>query len=226
MHTPYQPRTALLALAGATAMLLLSAPALARTPRAIGPEVGPEWKRGRTEIGVHVVGMGLNDPNDTSTGVALGGYGVDLRYRLSRRWGVNLGGDVAFGPEANGEVVRITAPLMASGLFYLFPNERFQLYGILGAGVGLNHVMYEKLGEDASFVTPMAQAGIGGQYRWSRMRLDMSVRGLVGERTEEHVRRGPMPEGSYELGDTDYLPYAGDRDIGGVMFTLGVTWGL
>jgi hypothetical protein len=218
-------RFAALGLALATGLAITAAPAAAR------PSAGQDWSwdEGRFELGPRVSSLTLND-EDTYQGLGMGGAGAYARYRISRRWGLEGGLDVMVSDElahsSPGDVVRVTAPFTASALLYLFPDWRFQMYVLGGVGVAAHSVRFDALGEQIDFATPIAQFGLGAQYRFGSVRLDASFRTLLMHRDAEDVERSPIADGDFDARPVAYQPYTGDRTVTGGMFTVGVHWGL
>lgn len=203
---------------------------LANTARASPGVSGEGWRSRRMEIGGHVVHLELED-TDTQDTLPMGGLGLNLRYRISRRWGVETHGAVLgaverVGGADDGHVSRICMPLTLSGMFYFFPDSRFQLYLMAGLGVALHGIHYDELGEQLSYVTPVGHVGLGAQYRFDRLRLDLSLRSLAWSRWRSGIHRTQGPEWTHDDGRSGYQPNDGDREIAGGMLTVGVTFGL
>ena len=127
--------------------------------------------------------------------------------------------------EAPGDVVRVTAPFTASAMLYLFPDWRAQVYLLGGIGVAAHSVRFDALGEELAFATPLAQLGVGVQYRLRSVRFDLSARSLFMRRDAQDVERLPLDAG-FDPHQVDYVPYDGDRTVTGAMISLGVHWGL
>ncbi len=187
------------------------------------------WDKGRFELGPRVGQMTLTDL-DTDATLPMGGVGSYLRWRLSRRLGLEGGMDVMFSDELGrhegktGEVVRVSAPITMSGMLYLFPDWRFQVYLMGGVGVAAHSVSYEALGEEIAFATPVAQLGMGATYRLDGARFDLSVRSLYMSRTGEEIETQELPTADRRT--VDYVAFTGDRDTHGLMINLGVHWGV
>lgn len=189
----------------------------------------PEWTRGAFEFGVHASHLSLRDM-ETDERLPMGGAGFRLRYRLNRRWGMESAVDLlgsgqrydVFADEA--PVKRLTAPITVSGMYYLLPDSKFQLYGLLGLGVAPQVVTYDDLGESMSWASPVFQAGVGGQFRFDGWRLDLSLRSLAMDRNGADLQFATLPEA--ETRPVDYQPRLGDRTVLGTMFSVGVTFGV
>ncbi len=194
-----------------------------------GPNDRHTWDRGRFELGPRVSQMTLTD-DGTDAALPMGGVGSYLRWRMTRRLSLEGTADVFFsdelGSDSPGEVTRVTTPITLSGQLWLFPEWRLQMYLLGGVGVAAHSVHYDALGESTAWATPVAQLGVGAQYRWNGLRLDFSVRSLYMHRTGDDVRSDSLPEGTYESRTVEYQPLGGDRDTTGVMFNLALGWGV
>ena len=203
---------------------------LASPARASPGDATDGWRWGRMELGGNVVYLEIED-TETQAMLPTGGLGLHLRYRLSRRWGVETHGAVLGAAERtgaldDGRVSRICMPLTLSGMFYFFPDSRFQLYLMAGLGLALHGIHYDELGEQLSYVTPVGQVGLGIQYRFDRVRLDMSLRSLAWSRWASGIHRSRAPQWREDSPRADYRPHDGDREIAGGMLTVGATFGL
>lgn len=191
------------------------------------PQEG-EWARGRFEIGPRLTTLALYD-TDTFEELGMGGVGGYVRYRISRRLGIEGGLDILAADEmayeAPGDVMRVTVPLTASGMFYLFPDWRLQIYGLAGAGIAGHSVSFEALGENMAFATPVLQLGMGAQYRFETWRLDVSMRSLYMRRDAEDVEVTPIESWQGPGKEVAYQPYTGDRNLHGAMLNVGIHWG-
>jgi len=171
----------------------------------------------------------LSDDNSEAT-LPMGGFGSYLRWRMTRRLALEGTADLFFadevGVDSPGEVTRVTMPVTLSGQLWLFPEQRFQMYLCGGLGVASHSVQYEALGESSAWVTPVAQLGVGAQYRWNGIRLDLSMRSLYMHRDGDELRQNDLPQGTYDARVVDYQPLGGDRDTTGLMFNLAVGWGV
>lgn len=194
-----------------------------------GPHDRHTWDRGRFEFGPRVSQMTLTD-DSTDAALDMGGFGSYVRWRMTRRLSLEGAADVLFsdelGIESPGEVTRVTTPVTVSGQLWLFPEWRLQMYLLGGVGFAAHSVHYDALGESSSWATPVAQLGVGAQYRWNGLRLDLSVRSLYMHRDGDDLRVESLPQGTYDDRKVDYQPLGGDRDTTGVMFNLALGWGV
>ncbi len=201
--------------------LFLVLPAYAR----VGVRGGDQaWREGRFELGPRLTHLTLVD-RDTEATLPMGGIGLYSRFRISRRFGAEGALDVVMsdelGSERAGEVVRFTTPFTFSGMFYFFPESRFQLYLLLGVGVAGHEVRYEALEQTVHSQTPLVLTGIGGQYRAEDIRFDFSLRSMAFRAVEDH----DVEVTGTGQSAVDYRPRLDARDLQGAMFTLGVHWG-
>lgn len=192
-------------------LLCLDAPASAR-PRSLY----------RWELGGHAVGMGLK-AQGTPEPQGYGGVGLQARYRLRRRWGIELAGSVAHGELADG-TRRDLVPLTGAVTFHLLPDSAFQLYGLAGAGL-MSAYWSDQDGETIGASTsPMAQAGVGAMLDLGRLRLFGDLRGVA-------IFRQPPPVeeecgGGCGYRDDRHGPGSRPEPIGGTAVHLGaaIVW--
>jgi hypothetical protein len=207
-------------------VVTVAAPALAHPP---------EWEAHPFQLGARVGHMQLTDV-ETDEQLDLGGLGGYLRWRVSRRIALEGSLDV-FGAEerydeeaGQGTVTRVTMPAMISGLFHLFPEGDFQLYGLVGVGVAATAIEYRELGEQLSFPSPIFQLGLGARLQVSsNLILDASIRGLTLNQKADRIEREPTPDHAGAVarnGPLDYQPYTDDRQVSGGMLTVGVLFGM
>lgn len=213
---------------GAAWLLLQPAAAVAQTTPD-GVDGGtPDWERSPVEFGARFGFLELEDTDSGQT-LPMGGLGGYARVRLSRRIGIEASLDAymadQLGQDAPGEVVSMTMPVAASALFYLFPESEFSLYFLGGIGVAAHVVRYEALGVEASWATPLAQLGLGVQYRLDELRFDLSVRSLVMNRSADAVRIDPILDAGVG-GGANYQPRTDERNVMGGLVTLGIHWAL
>lgn len=187
------------------------------------------WRDGRWELGPRISHLQLTDA-ETEQVLPMGGVGGYVRYRFTRRLGIEGALDLMMSDELGGagregEVTRFTAPITASALLYLFPDSKFQLYFLAGLGVAGHTVEYEALGESINFATPLLQLGIGGQYRTRSARLDFSIRSLSMARNGDDIESRSLDDLS-GVRPVEYEPLLGDRTLHGGMLTFGIHWGL
>src|SRR6185436_11774898 len=69
------------------------------------------------------------------------GLGAGLRYHSAGHFGTEFLLNAVWGKDYNGDH-RQEIPLAFSGLFYFNPQNRFQVYGLLGLGFSVAWVTY------------------------------------------------------------------------------------
>jgi hypothetical protein len=201
-------------------LLLLASPAMADLP-----EQG--WETGRFEVGPRLTHLTLRDI-ETEAELPMGGLGAYVRYRSSRRWGVEAAVDAVMADELGkthpGEVTRVTTPATIAAMFYLWPDNDGQFYILCGVGSADHEVEFAALGEIHTWTTPLSTFGFGFQYRTESIRYDASLRALTfheamfEDRTVSKLETG-------QRRDAGYAPYQAPRSLSGAMLNLGVNWG-
>lgn len=178
-------------------------------PPVVAQQAAPSFPR--WGIGVHLGGLGLTSERERDaedpTRTELGVVGLQLRFRLHRRWELELdvsamGGELA-GP---GDTRRSTGALLLGGMFHINPDSRWLWSVLLGIGVARDEVWYEKDDEritQAEFAEGVARLGIGLERRFGRWGLAAQLYGVGMTRNEEELdgpayigRDGPVPEKS------------------------------
>lgn len=184
------------------------------------------WQTGRFEVGPRLTHLTIRDV-DTDAELPMGGLGAYVRYRISRRWGVEGAVDAVMADQladsAPGDVVRVTAPATLSALFYLWPDNTTQFYLLAGVGGADHEVEYSALGEVHTWSTPVSTFGFGIQFRTESIRYDLSLRAL-----SFHAEDDDRAVTRLETGRTRavrYRPHDAPRTLTGGMFNLGVNWG-
>ncbi|MCA9524875.1 MAG: outer membrane beta-barrel protein, partial [Myxococcales bacterium] len=205
--------------------LLLLTGLLAATPAFALEGVRSEAAlQGRFELGPRLTHLRLR--NEAGDELGLGGIGLYLRYRLSRRFGVEGTLDAVMAdelaPEAPGEVERFATPMTLSVLFYFFPDSDLQVYLVAGGGTAAHQVDYDALGQRLTYESPLAQFGVGAQLRLEDIRLDLSLRSLAMVTARKSVTTQVIDASA---GGATYGVRQPDDRLEGAMMTLGVNWG-
>jgi hypothetical protein len=165
----------------------------------------------RWGVGVHLGGMGVSPEQDgevdEASKVDLGLVGAQLRFRLHRRWELELDltymeGDL---PGA-GATRRSTGAVILGGMFHINPDHRWLWSVLLGVGGTRDRVWYEKQGErvtQAEFAGGLARIGIGLERRFDRLGVAAQLFGVGLERNDDELdgpdyvdRDGPVPQKS------------------------------
>jgi hypothetical protein len=178
-------------------------------PVPIAIEAAPHLRR--WGIGVHLGGLGITSEREDGAGEArttdLGLAGVQLRFRLHRRWELELGlthmqGELP-GP---GETVRSSGAITLGGMFHINPDSRWLWSALVGIGGVRDHVWTEKDGDRvtrARFAEGMFRLGAGLERRHDRWGLAAQLFAVGLERNDDELdgpdyigRDGPVPERS------------------------------
>ncbi len=176
-------------------------------PVAVVQEARPaSW---RWSIGVHLGGLGVVSTRDPDAGdeTEMGLVGVQLRYRLHRRWELEL--DVsAMGGELSGpgDTRRASGAVILGGMFHINPDSPWLCSVLFGVGAVRDVIWYEKDGEfetQAEFVEGLGRIGFGVERRFDRLGVAAQLYGIGMVRDEEELdgpdyigRDGPVPEES------------------------------
>jgi hypothetical protein len=173
----------------------------------VGHQAPPAFAR--WGIGAHMGGLGVVSARDADgdDGTEMGLAGVQLRYRLHRRWELELdlsamGGELP-GP---GDTHRATGAVILGGMFHLNPDSRWLCSVLLGVGGARDRIWYEKNGEHetlADFVEGIGRIGFGVERRFDRWGIGAQLYAIAMARDEEELdgpdyigRDGPVPEES------------------------------
>ncbi len=113
--------------------------------------------------GVTVDGQKLNLA--TVENPTMWGAGLQLRGKVSPNVGLELAADVISGRA--DEMNQTTVPLMLSLMYYVVPDGKMRLFGMLGGGVHLTKLEYDR-GFRHDLVEVAGQAGGGLELRLSR----------------------------------------------------------
>ena len=165
----------------------------------------------RWGLGVHFGGMGVSPEQDgevdEANKVDMGLVGAQLRFRLHRRWELELDFSYMEGalPGA-GETRRSTGAVILGGMFHINPDSRWLWSVLLGVGGTRDQVWYEKQGErvtQADFSGGLARIGVGLERRFARWGVAAQLFGVGLERNDEELdgpayvdRDGPVPQHS------------------------------
>lgn len=173
----------------------------------------PRWS-----VGMHVTGLATNHAvNDEA--LAMGGAGMHLRLR-GYRWGLELAADVIGNEFAEGGISRVSVPIQTSGMLYLLPWGRFNIYALAGLRVVPTSVRWDlpNLNVDQSFIEFGGQAGLGAELHLGpRVSLTADVRGFG------TVRNSTNPAGKFykDLPEGSLTPVP-DKSAG-IQFTAGAS---
>ena len=163
------------------------------------PPAKPRWQ---SEFGLNlrVEGVALGHAGNSGSAVGMGGVGMSLRYRPVPAFAFDLGVDLLAGNDYHG-LQRTEIPLSLSGMLYLNPRSRVQVY--LQAGANYSHATVRSdesqpqlqrtdggdYGAKYSYIG--GQGGGGLEFRLSRhVALNLDVIGFVRKRLGDD----PVPE--------------------------------
>ncbi len=176
-------------------------------PSTVVQQAAPAFRR--WGIGAHLGGLGVISARDedAENETEMGLVGVQLRYRLHRRWELELdvsamGGELA-GP---GDRRRTTGAVILGGMFHINPDSRWLCSVLLGVGAARDLVWYEKDGDhvtEAEFIEGLGRIGFGLERRFDRWGIAAQLYAIGMARDEEELdgpdyigRDGPVPEES------------------------------
>jgi len=173
--------------------------------------VQPRPRMHRWGIGVHLGGMGVrkheDDGNDDGPKTDLGLVGLQLRYRLHRRWELELAFSYMEGQLPDlGDTRRSTASLILGGMFHINPDSRWLWSVLFGIGGARDAIWYEKQGDrivQSEFAEGLVRLGVGLERRFESWGLAAQLYGVGLERDDDKLdgpayvdRDGPVPQHS------------------------------
>ncbi len=160
-------------------------------PPTISTPPAPRW---HSEFGLNlrVEGVTFGHPKGAAFNAGLGGGGLSLRYRPVPHFAFDLGADVLAGTDYNG-FHRTEVPVSLSGILFLNPRSRVQVYLEGGANVSRAQVRSDVAAPQlapveggrfgATYTYFGGQGGGGIEFRFSRhVATDLAVLGFVRER--------------------------------------------
>ncbi len=185
-----------------------SPPPYEYAPMAARPISPPhEWG-----LNLHLEGAALG--RGTQGNASMGGFGAGLRFKPTRYVGIEGDLDFVGGRDYNGDSRSETA-FTVNGLLFLNPRSRAQVYLLAGFGWSGAHVTNDALGTDANYGYFGAQAGVGLEFRLSRvLALNADFRGFIRGRTDSSAQSQPEFVDAYGRST---------NTSGGALFTGGMT---
>lgn len=131
-------------------------------------------------IGIRVGGAALEGHKLFLSDVenpAMGGVGISLRSRLDDHFGLELAADWLGG--ASEDFFQSSVPITLGVLFYLFPESRFQPYGLAAIGVQFTELDYGNGAFTYELTEGVGQLGLGVEIALSdHFKLNTDVRFL------------------------------------------------
>lgn len=175
-------------------------------------------------LGAWAGGLGFGGRHADRSG-GMGGVGASLRFRYAPHFATELSLGLMGGTDYNGDT-RAEFPVTVNQLFYLNPQNRLQVYGLLGlggswAGVGYNDDNIRGRGgrDSAGYAYFGAQAGVGLEWQITRhLSLFGDARAFIRTRVDAEASSNPefsrVQGGVRETTNTS----VGLMGTGGVMF--------
>lgn len=155
-----------------------------------------------------------------SPDLSIGGAEIAFRYRPNLgHFAFELGVGAYAGSDYNG-LDRVEAPVMGNILFFLNPQDRFQIYGIAGVAASVSHAEGSRTGRFVSrdYVHIGGQAGAGAEFRVTRrFAVSVEARGFLRQRIDDNDNPEFVevsPEGRVRSTDTS----------GGLLLNVGTTF--
>lgn len=179
---------------------------------------------GRQTVGLGAWAGGLAmGSRESERGAGMGGVGGSLRFRYAPHFATELTLGVMGGTDYNGDN-RAEFPVTVNQLFYLNPQNRLQVYGLLGlgaswAGVGYDDSLSTRRGDSASYAYFGAQVGVGLEWQITRhISLFGDARAFIRTRVDAEASSNPeftrIHDGVRQTSNTS----VGLLGSGGVMF--------
>lgn len=203
----------------------LAAGAAIAQPAAAQPEVAASAPAERNwGIGVHLGGLGLEPRNadgdelteGSSDKIELGAAGIQLRYKLHRRWELELAATHMAGELGDTGAERHSGSLVLGVMFHINPDADWQWSGLFGIGGAHDEISVEKNGErvtTAEFSEGLVRLGVGLERRFDRWGIAAQLYGIGFQRDDDKLD-GP----AYEGRDGGPVPA---RSSGGEFLLLG-----
>lgn len=145
----------------------------------------------------HVGGLGFGGAGGGTSFMGLGGLGLRVRGRNSH-WGGEFAISLAGGTDYNRDY-RVEVPVTASAILYFNPQNRFQVYGLLGANLSYAYVEYQPANRGAhrffnegEYGYIGGHLGLGFEYQVTqRFSLFADVRGFLRTRIDDTTSVNP-----------------------------------
>ncbi|MBK9030347.1 MAG: outer membrane beta-barrel protein [Myxococcales bacterium] len=182
------------------------------TPPAAAPAPAP--RLARWGVGVHLASITLPDPTGMDDGgTSYGGGGLQLRYRLSPRWQLELSAAHAQEQDVDASVARQLDSVAISALYHLRPFARWDVY--LVAGLGATSDGDPDATDEARQASQMGDVRFGGgvERRIGKIGVGAELRAIVVGQRE--------PDATARMAGA---PAAAEPQRGGGALTLGATY--
>ena len=149
-------------------------PAPAPLPPAPAPQAASDDESDDLGLSLRASAMGYNDtPDDAGS---LGGFGLGLQVEMTRHLDFEIGADFLASEDPEYGVARYSCPVTAGLKLSLFPDRKFNLYGVGGAGIHFREVEDTFTGVRQQFWQAALHIGLGGELQLSRW-LSLGVEG-------------------------------------------------
>lgn len=154
------------------------------------PVPPPVERHRRSEWGINLHGEAASIGHGSGN-ASMGGMGLGLRFKPTRRFGIE--GDLDFvGGHDYQDDNRFETAVTFNGLFYLNPQSRAQFYLLAGFGWSSAHVTSDTSPLDATYGYFGGQAGGGLELRLSHtIALNVDLRGFIRARTDQAAQQNP-----------------------------------
>ncbi|HLU66643.1 MAG TPA: hypothetical protein VKZ63_10225, partial [Kofleriaceae bacterium] len=187
-------RTCRIALA---ASLPLAALALPAGPAAAQPSVAPaepvvtaraEPER-RLGVGLHLGGMGLSPDEDRARKTELGGGGLHVRYRIHRRWDLQLELSHFQGEVPGAMLHRHSSAVALGAMFHFNPGSDWLWSGLVGLGGTRDDLTAGKDREEpvARLAGGLFRVGVGLERRFDRIGVAAQLYAVGHQRNDEEL---------------------------------------
>jgi hypothetical protein len=129
-------------------------------------------------VGLRATGERVDPKDDGPNGIGMGGGGLLVRWRISRRFGLELGVDGVTGKLADGAFERKTSSAQLAATFHLTPGSRWDFYLLLGVGGATDRVTFVDASGaemEQEFKETVLRLGGGLEYRWEHLGIGAEV---------------------------------------------------
>ncbi len=186
----------------ALAALCLGALAIEITPAAAQPWDGAQ----KWGVGFHATALGLagsEQDGEADDQFALGGAGIQLRYRLNGRWELEAELDHVSGEREADGAERHVKSMLLGAMFHINPRSQWVWSVVGGMGGGRDDVEYrtfagkQVMSNEASFAHAQLQLGVSLERRFRHIGVAAQLRAVAAGRSDDKLD-GPAFEGMDE----------------------------
>lgn len=154
-------------------------------------------QRQQVGLGAYASGLFLGGSDSARERPAMGGAGAMMRYRHTPHVASEATIAGMWGRDYNGDA-RAEVPVTLGGVVYFNPRNRFQIYGVLGAGLSFASVQYDlpnaqRRGmSEAGYFYLGGYTGIGAEWQITQhFSLIFDVRGFMRARVDRNADENP-----------------------------------